>query len=240
MQKEGRVVIITGSTRGIGEATAAEFLKNNDKVVIFCRHKDHVIEAHDRLKKMGNSSEDILSLVGDVRKSEDVKKIIKETLKKFKRIDILVNNAGVAHFTEIEKTSDSIFDNTIDTNLKGPFLFIKEVLPIMKKQKEGMIINISSGLGLKGSKNYSAYSASKFGLISLTQVTAEETKDNNILVYAVCPGSVATKLNLDIHPEADTKKMMTPEYVGNKIFKLSKGWKTSGSAITIFKKWFRP
>lgn len=229
-----RVVIITGSTRGIGLATAAEFLRNGDRVVVFCRHEAHVQEAARKLRAQG-PGERILPLVGDVRKVVDVEKIVKQTVDTFDRIDVLINNAGIAVWKDIEATSEPEWDDVLDTNLKGYYLFAKEVVPIMKKQKSGMIINISSGLGARAAARYSAYSSSKFGIIGLTQVLTEETKGFGIEVFSVLPGAVATKLHLGVHPWEDPKTMMTPEYVGRKIFELASGKQKSGESVEINK-----
>lgn len=229
-----RVVIVTGSSRGIGEATAAKFLEDSDKVVVFCQHKEHVAEARERLNKIGRP-ENILATAGDVRKARDVKRIVDESMEKFGRVDVLVNNAGVALWKLIEETSEKEWDEVLDTNLKGYFLFIREVVPFMKKQKHGIIINISSGLGRAGEAKYAAYSASKFGIIGLGQVVADETKDYGIKVYNVLPGAVATKLHLDIHPWEDPAKMMTPEYVAAQIFKLADGREETGASIEIYR-----
>ncbi|MBE0447684.1 MAG: SDR family oxidoreductase [Actinobacteria bacterium] len=232
-----RAVIVTGSTRGIGLATAAEFLRNGDKVTIFCRHQDHVDEAVERLSEitgLSNVSQNILGLFGDVRMSSDVREIVDIALRNFGRIDVLINNAGIAVWKLIEHTTEHEWDNVLDTNLKGSFLFIHEVMPIMKKQGSGVIINVSSGLGAQGQANYSAYSASKFGQIGLTQVVADETRDMDIKVYAILPGGVATKLHLDIHPWEDPSKMMTPEYIAKEIFQIAEGRKRSGASIEIY------
>ena len=168
-----RIVVVTGSTRGIGFATAAEFLKHGDRVVIFCRHRKHVDEGRETLSSIGKG-EQVLGLVGDVRKRKDGERIIEECLEHFGRIDVLVNNAGVAAYKPIEATTDEDWDRIIDTNLKGTFLFLRHVIPVMKKQTTGVIINISSGLGVEGSAGFSAYCASKFGVVGLTQVAADE------------------------------------------------------------------
>jgi 3-oxoacyl-[acyl-carrier protein] reductase len=104
--------------------------------------------------------------------------MVGECLKRFGQIDILINNAGIAAYKPIEETSEREWDNIIDTNLKGTFLFMRQVLPVMKKQGNGTIINISSGLGVEGEAGFSAYCASKFGVVGLTQVIADETKES--------------------------------------------------------------
>ncbi|HEY3374025.1 MAG TPA: SDR family oxidoreductase [Candidatus Aquicultor sp.] len=228
---------MTGSTRGIGLATAVEFLKNGDSVTVFCRHQDHVDQALEQLCKnagLQNPCQNILGLVGDVRMFDDVREIVDATFRNFGRIDVLINNAGVAVWRPIEATSEGEWDDIIDTNLKGSFLFMREVVPIMRHQQSGIIINVSSGLGVEGEANYSAYSASKFGLIGLTQVVADETKDVGIKVYAVLPGAVATKLHLDIHPWEDPSKMMTPEHVAKRIFEIAEGTMPPGESIEVY------
>jgi NAD(P)-dependent dehydrogenase (short-subunit alcohol dehydrogenase family) len=188
-----RTVLITGATRGIGLAAAAEFLNQGDRVVISCRHKKHLQEATGYLQTFGKK-ENILALVADVQKTRHVKKIVNQCLKWSHRIDILINNAGVAAYKRIEETTDKEWDRIMDTNLKGTFLFLRQVIPIMKSQGTGIIINVSSGLGIEGAANFSAYCASKFGVIGLTKALAEEIPHPGIRVYALLPGAVDTNL----------------------------------------------
>ncbi len=228
-----RVVMITGSTRGIGLATAAEFLKNGDRVVIFCRHREHVLKAKGHLASLG-PSENILPLTGDVRKEKDVKRIVGGCLKHFGRIDLLINNAGIAAYKPVEETSAREWDDILDTNLKGTFLFIRQVVPVMKKQGSGMIINISSGLGVEGQANFSAYCASKFGVIGLTQVVADETKESDLHMYAVLPGAVNTTLVSDSGLDLDPAELLAPEYLAGKIFEAARGKRKSGTLFEAY------
>ncbi len=228
-----RSVIITGSTRGIGLATAFEFLRNGDQVVIFCRHQGHVKQAADQLQRLSDSQK-MLGLVGDVRKREDVKRIVRGCLKSFGRIDVLVNNAGIAAYEEIEKTTDKQWDDILDTNLKGTFLFMREVLPVMKKQGKGIIINVSSLLGVTGMANFPAYCASKFGVIGLTQSVADEATGGDIRIYAVLPGAVDTQLSKNLGLEMKPSELLKPEDVARRILHLAEGKKRSGQSIEIY------
>jgi NAD(P)-dependent dehydrogenase (short-subunit alcohol dehydrogenase family) len=228
-----RIVMITGSTRGIGFSTAAEFLKNGDRVAIFCRHKEHVTKALRYLAGLGER-QNIFGLVGDVRRARDVKRIVAQCLKHFGRIDILINNAGIAAYKEIEETSEKDWNDILDTNLKGCFLFMRQVIPVMKKQGKGIIINISSGLGVSGEAKFSAYCASKFGVIGLTQSVADEMAGTGLWVYTVLPGAVNTKLISDIGLEMDPSERLAPEYVAKKIFKLAEGRRKSGQSVTVY------
>lgn len=228
-----RIVVITGSTRGIGFSTAAEFLKNGDRVVVFCRHKEHVTEAVSQLAVFGGK-QNIVGLVGDVRRQSNVQRIVGQCLKRFGRIDVLINNAGIAAYKAIEEITEKEWDDILNTNLKGAFLFIREVLPVMKKQGKGIIINISSLLGLAGEADFSAYCASKFGMIGLTQSVADETAGSGIRAYAVLPGAVATRLNFDLGLGMNSSDLMSPEHVAGTIFHLAEGKKRSGQSIEVY------
>ena len=228
-----RVVMITGSTRGIGLAAAAEFLKNGDRVVIFCRHRAHALHAKKHLASLG-PEENIFSLTGDVRDADNAKKIVRQSLKHFGRIDILVNNAGIAAYKPVEETGEREWDNIIDTNLKGPFLFIRQALPVMKRQGGGIIINISSALGVTGEAGFSAYCASKFGVIGLTQAVADETAGDGLLVYAVLPWAVNTTLLSGSDLGLAPSEILAPEYVAEKIFAAARGKRKSGTLFEVY------
>jgi len=223
-----KTAIITGSTRGIGLATADKLQKEGYNVVIFCRHEEHTQKAKNRLI----APEKTLALTGDVRKEKDIENIIKKTIDKWGKIDILINNAGKAIYKPIEETSLGEWKDVMDTNAKGTFLFSKKVIPKMKKEGSGKIINISSGLGLSGQANYSAYSMSKFAVVGLTEVLADELQE--IKSYAVCPGGVATKLHLDIHPWENPDNMMEPDHIAEEIMNLIYSEKESGYIHKVF------
>jgi 3-oxoacyl-[acyl-carrier protein] reductase len=228
-----RVVLITGSTRGIGFSTAAEFLKHGDQVMIFCRHKGHVEKARRELV-LAAPKENILSLAGDVRNSKDVKRIVAQCMKRFGRIDILINNAGIGTYKEIQRVSEKEWDDILDTNLKGTFLFIRQILPFMKRQRSGIIINISSGLGVAGEAKFSAYCASKFGVVGLTQVVADEAAESGIKVFAVLPGAVNTSLISDVGLEMDPSELMAPDYLARRIFEVAEGKEQTGKLVEVY------
>jgi 3-oxoacyl-[acyl-carrier protein] reductase len=228
-----RVVVITGSTRGIGLSTAVEFLRGGDRVVIFCRHKEHVMKATRQLAGLGER-QNIFGLVGDVRRERDVKRIVTRCLKHFGRIDVLINNAGIAAYKGIEEITQEEWDDILDTNLKGCFLFMRQVLPLMRKQGKGVIINISSGLGVSGEANFSAYCASKFGVIGLTQSVADETANTSLRIYAVLPGAVNTKLNWDLDLGMAPSELLAPEYVAKRILGLAEGKRKSGQSVRVY------
>jgi 3-oxoacyl-[acyl-carrier protein] reductase len=197
-------------------------LKKGLNVIISSRSQDSVDNVVEEiLDKFPSKKENILGLKCDVSKHSEVKTLVDVSVKRFGRIDVLVNNAGIVYFKNIMDTTEEEWDKTIDTNLKGVFLFTKEVLPYMIENKSGVIINVSSGAGKYGFPNLSAYCASKFGVIGLTESIAKEVTDTyNVKIMAICPGGVDTKMIEDIVYNGYTlynRKLMKPEQIANKI-----------------------
>jgi 3-oxoacyl-[acyl-carrier protein] reductase len=216
-----RTALVTGSTRGIGKETTLLLLKKGLNVIISSRSQDSVDNVIEEiLDKFPSKKEHILALKCDVSKHSEVKTLVDVSVKRFGRIDVLVNNAGIVYFKSIMDTTEEEWDKTIDTNLKGVFLFTKEVLPYMIENKSGVIINVSSGAGKSGFPNLSAYCASKFGVIGLTESVAKEVIDYNVKIMAICPGGVDTKMIKDIVKvgyNASDRNLIKPEEVANKI-----------------------
>jgi 3-oxoacyl-[acyl-carrier protein] reductase len=182
------VCLVTGSSRGLGKAVALEFGKRGHCVVIHCREKRKEAEA------VSSQINKALVLQADVRKYHEVKSLVSEIINTYGTIDVLVNNAGVTIESLLLKTAESVFDDVINTNLKGPYHFIRIVGHHMAKQRAGHIINISSYAGIKGKEGLAAYSASKSGLIGLTRTAAQELSRFNIMVNAVLPGYMLTDM----------------------------------------------
>ncbi|CUT02989.1 3-oxoacyl-[acyl-carrier protein] reductase [Candidatus Kryptobacter tengchongensis] len=193
---KGRVALITGGSRGIGRATAILFAKANADVAITYRSNDSAANlVVEEIKNMGRKA---IALKGDVSKSSDVKMIVKEVLNYFGKIDILVNNAGIWTYGAIGEMPEEIWDETMNVNLKGVYLITNEVVPIMKKQRWGRIINISSTAGQRGEAFHSHYAASKGAIIAFTKSLAVELAKFNILVNCVAPGWVNTDMCAEV------------------------------------------
>jgi len=192
-----KVAIVTGGVRGIGLGAAKNLVKRGYKICVCSRHEKDVVKAVNILKKLATNNS-VLGLTADVSSEADWKKITSAVIKKWGRIDVLANNAGILLQKDIMSTSLQDMKNVLDVNLLSAFLGIKAVVPYMKKQKGGRIVNTASIAGLKAYPYLSAYCASKHALIGLTKVAAVEFAPFNIRVNAVCPGAVETPMTVGI------------------------------------------
>ena len=189
---EGKIALVTGATHGMGRATAILLAKMGAKVAVadILRTPEEGGETVEMIKKEGGEA---FFHQTDVSKASEVKKMISKTVEQYGRIDILHNNAGVRCIgPTIEKISEKFWDWGIDTNLKSVFFGIKYVIPTMKKQGGGSIINTASTFGVVGARGSTVYCASKGGIIALTKAAALELAQYKIRVNCVCPGSVQT------------------------------------------------
>ena len=188
-----KTILVTGGSGVIGSSILELFYKKGFNVIAAGIASKTIIGQQQKKFNIKRS----LLLNTDLTGSKNVKKVVGKSIKKFKKIDILVNCAGIQFVMPIEKYPEKIWRKMMEINLTTPFLFTKEILPIMRKNKWGRIINIASTHGLIGSVNKSAYTASKHGLVGLTKVTALETAAEPITCNSLCPGFVLTELIQD-------------------------------------------
>ncbi|KMK95784.1 3-hydroxybutyrate dehydrogenase [Rossellomorea marisflavi] len=186
-----KVVVITGSASGIGYEIGKTFAENGSKVVLTDLNEEGVKASAQELKDLGYEA---IGLKADVTSEEDIKNMIQAAHKEYGRIDVLINNAGLQHVSPIEEFPTEKFELMIKIMLTAPFVAIKHVLPIMKEQKFGRILNISSINGLIGFAGKAAYNSAKHGVIGLTKVAALESAADGVTVNSICPGYVDTPL----------------------------------------------
>lgn len=191
MLLSGYITIITGAGSGIGEACALRFAKEGAYVAVVDVLIENGIRTVEQIRQCGGQA-DFYKV--DVTSAKDVSQLVEQVSQKHNRIDVLVNNAGMEVFKPITDTTEAEFDRTINTNLKGVFLGMKYVLPIMKEQKLGSIINMASVAGLSAWPGLGVYSAAKGGVVLLTKAAAAEYGAHNIRVNCICPGSIRTPL----------------------------------------------
>ncbi|MEJ2169287.1 MAG: SDR family NAD(P)-dependent oxidoreductase [Desulfobacterales bacterium] len=196
---QDKVAVITGAGRGIGAATAEAFYRANARVAILDFNGR---ECENRARAIDSSGNHVLALQADVTDETQVRVAVDRILERFQRIDILVNNAGIMHQVPIEQKTVDDFEKIIKVNLTGAFIMCKVVVPIMKKQGRGKIVNIASLGGRTGRPGVAVdYGASKAGLIGMTQTLAREAGPDGIYVNAIAPGPILTELTKQVPKE---------------------------------------
>jgi 3-oxoacyl-[acyl-carrier protein] reductase len=192
---QSKTAIITGSGRGIGKETAILLAGHVTNIVVCSRTESEINSVVKEIKEISDQV-NVLGVNCDVGVSSQANSFVKSAVDKFgsETMDILVNNAGVAFDKRLVDTSEGEWDQTVDTNLKGAFLFTKAVLPHMIERNSGTIVNVNSGAGKAGFSNLSSYCASKFGLVVLAESLTLEVAAYNIRVLTIFLGQVATKM----------------------------------------------
>jgi len=190
---DGKVAIITGASKGIGEAIARGLAHAGAKVTISSRKPEGIARVAHDIQSSGGEAIAQQAHMGD---PDQVAALVAKTLETWGRVDIAVNNAGTnPHFGPLLTADEGQFEKILDVNLKGYFRLCKEVVPPMEEQGAGKIINITSVAGIRPGPGMGAYSISKAGVIMLTKVLASELGQNNIQVNAIAPGLIKTKFS---------------------------------------------
>lgn len=200
---EGKAALITGAGRGIGYEIAATFAAEGACVAVADLSLESAQSAAaDIAAKTGTR---VIGIGMDVSIEADCQKAVAATVDAFGKIDILVNNAGITRDNLVLRMKETDFDSVVDVNLKGAFLMTKAAARLMLKARIGRIINISSVVGQSGQAGQANYSASKAGLIGLTKALAREFAPRNVLVNALAPGFIRTRMTEELKDEAKTK-----------------------------------
>lgn len=188
---EGKVAIITGASKGIGEGIARVFAKYKAKLVLAARG-EKVLELASELQQEGHTA---IGIQVDVSNKESVKTLVETSIKEFGTVDILVNNAGICILGDFLDSDEQLRDYHFDINIKGVWNVTKAVLPIMKEHKKGKVVIMSSVTGdMVADPGEAAYATSKAALVGFTKAIAREMAEYNINVNAICPGYVRTPL----------------------------------------------
>ena len=205
MRLNGKVALVTGASRGIGREIALELAREGaDVVVNYAGSEAKAKEVVQEIIAMGRKS---FSIQANISSSEDVQKMVDETIQQFGKLDILVNNAGITRDQLLMRMKESDWDDVMNTNLKGVFLCTKAVTRQMMKQRSGRIINISSIVGFSGNAGQANYVAAKSGVIGLTKTAARELAARGITVNAVAPGYIATDMTEQLPEEVKAEML---------------------------------
>ena len=188
MKLEGKIALITGSSRGIGKSMAEAFASEGASVVVTYKKNS------GKAKKIAQNLNDSLVVKLDISSRASITNVVKQIMKKYGRLDILVNNAGINKPTDFDKITEKDWDLVLNTNLKGSFMLSQTIFPIMKKQRHGRIINISSTSGQYGGPRTVHYAVSKAGLIALGHCFARFGAPYNITNNNIAPGLIVTEM----------------------------------------------
>ncbi|SCZ76922.1 3-oxoacyl-[acyl-carrier-protein] reductase [Acidaminobacter hydrogenoformans] len=195
-----QVVLVTGGTRGIGRAISLEFAGKGAKLVVNYTSSEEKAKALvEELEAMGCEA---IAVQADISKAEDAERLTSEAVKKFGRIDVLVNNAGITKDNLLIRMKEADWDDVMNVNLKGTFLMSKAVGKLMLKQRSGVMVNLTSVVGIMGNAGQANYSASKAGVIGLTKSLAREFASRGVRVNAVAPGYILTDMTSVLNEDA--------------------------------------
>ncbi|WP_437937544.1 SDR family oxidoreductase [Sorangium sp. So ce341] len=204
MRLKDKIALITGASRGIGRASALALGREGAVVVGVARTAADLSALERELGAAGGRG---LMIEADVTRAASVAACVERAIRELGRIDILVNNAGIGGYRPFLEWSEEDYDRIMATNMKGTWLFCREVIPHMRRQGGGHIINVASVAGLQGYPNEAIYCASKFAQVGLTQALDREFWQENIKVSAVCPGGVETHFALGDGRTAGSERM---------------------------------
>ena len=189
MEIKGKVAIITGASSGIGKATSLKLAASGAKLALVARTEEKLEKIKQEVLNLGAEA---VSIPTDVTDNVEVEAMVKKVVEKYGRVDILVNSAFWGPPGSLEQTTEEFWDHTLDTTLKAPFLCTRAVVPYMRKQGGGRIVNIGSLAGKVGEDNRTAYCAAKWGLEGLSAALREELTRDNIHVHLISPAATNT------------------------------------------------
>lgn len=208
---QGKVAIVTGGGSGIGRGVALALARAGVKVVVCGRRQYRLDETVGLIWEIGGGA---LAVQADVTQEGDVDNLVKATLESYGRIDVLVNNAAISTGGLLHQVDTETYERTMATNLRGPFLVTRAVLPHMRAQRSGHIINISSESGMEYYTGDSVYGTSKHALNALGEYVQRENQELNIRVNTICPGMVVSEMT-ENESGLDHEKCLYPEDIAD-------------------------
>ena len=199
MSNNGRVALITGGSRGIGRAIALRLAGDGNKIAVNYKTNEEAAKwVVDAVEAMGGEA---MAVGADVTQGPEIEAMVKKVEDAWGGVDILVNNAGIIHDSLLLRMAEDVWDEVLNTNLKGTFYCTKAVLRYMVRKRWGRIINVVSVVGIEGNPGQSNYAASKAGMIAFSRSIAKEVASRSITVNSVAPGYISTEIVEDLNPE---------------------------------------
>ena len=230
----GQSAIVTGASQGLGRAIASRLGENGARVACVARNPEKLAETVAAITSAGGTAE---AMPCDVKSRESVESVVDQVADRWERVDILVNNAGITRDTLLPRMSDEEWDEVIETNLRGAFLFSRAASRLMMRARYGRIINVSSVSGVMGNPGQTNYSASKAGLIGLTRSLSRELAGRNVTINALAPGFIESEMTAalgdvvlqEVEKRIPAKRLGRPEEVADAVIYLAS---TAASYIT--------
>ena len=213
----GKVALITGASAGIGQACARLLAQEGARLVLTARRQERLDQLTREAEKLGTKA---ISFIGDAREEDTAIKAVEAATKSFGQIDILINNTGVGNYKNLIDTSAEEYDDMMDTNVRSTFLFTRHTVPVMLKQKAGIVLMISSMAGIYGFGGEAVYCATKFAQVGFAQALDKELRPQGIKVGVICPGGVKTEFALGrgrTEESVSQSKMLDPEDVAGAV-----------------------
>jgi 3-oxoacyl-[acyl-carrier protein] reductase len=208
---DGKVAIVTGGGTGIGRGIAIALAEEGARVFICGRRLDRIQKTTSDIQNAGGHAQ---AIQADVAIEKDVDRLVGAVMDAYGRIDILVNNAGISEGGPLEALRTDEWDHVLEVNLRGPFLMTRAVLPVMRKQRRGHIINISSESGIEYYSGDAAYGVSKHALNDFGEFVQREVQEFNVRVNTICPGMVVTEMT-ENSSGLDHSKCLYPEDIAD-------------------------
>jgi 3-oxoacyl-[acyl-carrier protein] reductase len=235
---EGRVVLVTGAGRGIGQAICRALGRAGANIVAVARTTEQIEAVAGEISSAGGKA---VAIRADIAEEDDVCALFDQVRERIGRLDVLINNAGQGWFGPVHEFSATDFDRVVAVNLRGAFLCCRHAMRMMIPQASGYIINISSVVGFKGYPNQAAYAAAKHGVMGLTKSLAVEAQEHGIRVSAVLPGGVDTDMVRAARPDLDRSVLMQPEDIAQTVmYLLSLSDRAAVDQITIRRRGSQP
>ena len=214
---KGKVALITGSSSGIGWASAIALAEEGANLVLTARRKERLTDLEAAVRKIGGQA---VSVVGDAREEETALKAVEASISTYGALDILINNVGIGYYKNIVDTDPSEFDEMMDTNVRSTFLFTRYAVPLMIERGSGIILMIASMAGIYGFAGQAVYCATKFAEVGFAQALDKELRPHGIKVGLICPGGTKTEFALGkgrTKKSADESGMLQPEDVAKAV-----------------------